>query len=124
MAARTVGARTFTTAAEARAYQASLWTEAQFQQVVMGAARRLGWRIYHTHDSRRSQPGFPDLVLVHTLHGVLWRELKRAKGGRVSPEQAEWLECLTIAGQDARIWRPQDWLDGTITNELRGGDTT
>lgn len=124
MAARTVGTRTFTTAAEARAYQAHQWTEAQFQQVVMSAARRLGWRIYHTHDSRRSQPGFPDLVLVHTLHGVLWRELKRAKGGRVSPEQAEWLEHLTIAGQDARIWRPQDWLDGTITNELRGGDTT
>lgn len=115
---RTVGTRTFATAAEARQFQAAQWSEAHFQTMVMGMARRLGWRCYHTHDSRRSAPGFPDLVLVHPAHGVMYRELKRAKGGRVSPEQREWLDLLTTAGQDAGIWKPQDYLDDTIRTQL------
>lgn len=113
---------TFTTAAEARAWEAAQWTESTFQAHVMALARRLGWRVYHTHDSRKSAAGFPDLVLVHGVHGVLWRELKREKGGRVSPEQETWLEALRNAGdgEDAGLWYPHDWVDGTIAAELRG----
>src|SRR5688572_19177552 len=39
-------------------------TERAFQAQVVKYARLMGWTAYHTHDSRRSQAGFPDLVLV------------------------------------------------------------
>lgn len=70
---------------------------------------------YHTHDSRRSRRGFPDLVIVGTK-GVLFRELKSAKG-RLTLEQSQWLEQLKAAGQDAAVWRPSDWPT-RIRNEI------
>lgn len=82
-------------------------TEAQFQRLVVDTAKMLGLRVYHTHDSRRSEPGFPDLVIVGS-HGVLFRELKTQKG-RVRPEQQYWLAILHAAGCNAAIWRPQDF---------------
>ena len=39
-------------------------TEKEFQRLVVDYATLHGWMHYHTHDSRRSTPGFPDLVLV------------------------------------------------------------
>lgn len=51
--------------------------------------------------------GFPDLVITGP-NGVLYRELKTMKG-RVSVEQHEWLNTLTEAGADAKVWRPDDW---------------
>ena len=58
-------------------------TEAQFQARVVGIARENGFKVlrkdplqrpldlvYHTHDSRRSVPGFPDLVLCKLADGA------------------------------------------------------
>lgn len=106
-----------TTAAEHRERTVLAWTEKQFQQQIIGLARTLGWRVYHPYDSRRSVPGFPDLVLVHPARGVLWRELKTEKG-RASPAQHDWLHALIEADQDATIWRPRHWNDGTIHQAL------
>ena len=72
---------------------------------------------YHTYDSRRSNPGFPDLVLVG-CNGVLYRELKTDRG-RLTPMQEWWLNSLLDAGQDAGVWRPSDWPD-TILAALQG----
>ena len=96
-------------------------SEKDFQAGVLKLARFHGFTLrYHTHDSRRSAPGFPDLVLVNTRTGrILWRELKRNKG-RVSPEQREWLDGLTACGMDAAVWRPNDLDDGTVLAQLRG----
>lgn len=66
----------------------------------------MGLEYYHTYDSQRSQPGFPDLVIVGE-HGVLFRELK-TESGRLTPMQVHWLHVLTLAGQNARLWRPSD----------------
>lgn len=62
---------------------------------------------YHTHDSRRSEPGWPDLVIVGD-NGVLFRELK-SKVGRVSKEQRMWMQAMELAGLDVGVWRPEDW---------------
>jgi len=93
-------------------------TEAELQEAVRSAALMGGWRFYHTHDSRRSPAGFPDLVLLHPKRRLLlFVELKSATG-RLSLDQADWLDCLGEIGQDcgrvyAEVWRPAD-LDRAI----------
>jgi hypothetical protein len=82
-------------------------TEKQFQGAVVELCRLRGYLTYHTNDSRRSDPGFPDLVIVG--HGrVLYRELKR-EGGRVSPAQRVWIDWLERHGADVAVWTPKDW---------------
>lgn len=100
-----------------RRLQAASMSERQLQDHVIALARRLGWLCYHTHDSRRSQPGFPDLVMVRGR--VLYRELK-SSSGVVSPQQQVWLQQLQVAGADAGVWKPAHLMDGTIERELRG----
>lgn len=106
------------TPTEYRARQAAAMTEAVLQTRVIAHARATGWLAYHTHDSRRSQPGFPDLVLVSERRGrVLFRELKTERG-RLSEPQREWLRALAAAGQDAAVWRPTDLFADRVLNEL------
>ncbi len=83
-------------------------SEKHFQVQVLELARLSGWRCYHTHDSRKSAPGFPDLVLVRSPV-VLFAELK-TEGGEATPEQRVWLAALRACpGVAARLWRPGDW---------------
>lgn len=108
------------TAAEYAAMQAKSMREDALQALVMAAAKRHGWRSYHTHDSRRSDPGFPDLVLVHASRRLLlFRELK-TQTGRIRPDQVTFLADLAATGADVAIWRPLDWFNHTIQNELAG----
>lgn len=81
-------------------------TEKQFMQQVIDYARMFRWRAYHTFNSRRSEPGFPDLVLVRRR--LLFAELK-ADNGTVSQAQAEWIAALQDAGEEVYVWRPKDW---------------
>ncbi len=91
-------------------------SEKQFQAQVVAAARLAGWLVYHVHDSRRSEAGFPDLVLCHPQRRrLLFRELKSLRG-RVRQEQRLWLWVLRQCGQDARVWRPDQWSE--IRREL------
>lgn len=79
-------------------------SEAQFQLAVLNVAGFYHWRPYHTHDSRRSHKGFPDLVLVRDER-LVFAELKSTKG-RLRPEQREWLDALSIvAGVEVYLWR-------------------
>lgn len=71
---------------------------------------------YHTRDSRRSAPGFPDWVFAGR-RGVMFRENKTARG-RVWPDQRQWLDLLDWAGADAAVWRPADLASGRISYEL------
>lgn len=66
----------------------------------------LGWKGYHTHDSRRSPSGFPDWILVR---GERWiaAELKR-QNGTTTRAQDLWLMACGHAGAETYIWRPSD----------------
>jgi hypothetical protein len=81
-------------------------SEAQWQAAVLDLAHALKWEHYHTHDSRRSPSGFPDLVLVRDR--VIFAELKSERGDLVGT-QYEWLMRLVHAGMEAYVWRPSDW---------------
>ncbi len=89
--------------------------EGELQDLVVAAARSMGLLCYHTYDSRRSEPGFPDLVIVGSRN-ILFRELKSATG-RLSPTQVYWLGALELTGADVEVWRPADW-PVRITREL------
>ena len=74
---------------------------------VRSLARLHGWLCYHTYDSRRSEPGFPDVVATNGQR-VLFAELKN-KTGKVTREQQQWLELLAHAQTiDVHLWRPSD----------------
>lgn len=85
-------------------------SEKHFQAQIVELAGLSGWLVYHTHDSRRSAPGFPDLVLVRPPC-VLFAELKSERG-KLRPEQGEWLAALRACERvEAHLWRPGKWDD-------------
>lgn len=71
---------------------ASLTDEAAFQVRVVGLLQLHGYRVYHTHDSRRSEPGFPDLLAIRGGR-LLAIELKVGRR-QVTAEQREWLRLF------------------------------
>lgn len=89
-------------------------TEKELQDMVLEACKVLGLLAYHTHDSRRSQPGFPDLVIVGKA--VEFWELK-AERGKVSAAQRDWILRLRQGGCYAGVFRPSDW--SVIEHRLR-----
>lgn len=82
-------------------------TEAHFQAQVVKLADLMHWRWYHTHDSRRSPAGFPDLVLLRRPR-VIFLELK-ADRTPVTDAQQRWIDELRACGQEAYIARPKHW---------------
>ncbi len=80
-------------------------SEAEFQQMIIDRAKLLGWLVYHTHESRRSAPGFPDLVMSRRGR-VLFVEVKSQKG-KVSEAQQCWLDSLSRChALEVHVWRP------------------
>lgn len=103
---------------EYRQIEARNMPEKTLQTRVELHARQFGWLCYHTHDSRRSQPGWPDVFLTHPHTGkIIVRELKTMTG-RVTKAQREWLDALGNAGLDTGVWRPIDLLTGDILRTL------
>jgi hypothetical protein len=91
-------------------------TEAALLARVIHLCDLYGALVYHTHDSRGSRPGFPDLVIAGPL-GILWRELK-VVNGRLTFEQRQWGRGLREAGQDFEVWTPDDYASGRVGWEI------
>jgi len=111
-----------------------LISERSFQSTVIALARTYGWIVGFTHDARKSEPGEPDLRMVHPhQHRVLFAELKTIRGRLTSgrwndagsrwlPGQDEWGAALAeCPGVEYYLWRP-DGLDGEIERILGGSD--
>ena len=105
-------------------------SEAELQAVVEGLFRSQGWLVYHSVDSRGTEPGLLDIVAVRPPR-VLFLELKSSKGildthvrytkgtrnrpARRLPTQREWYEALKeCPGVETYLCSPSDWFDGTI----------
>lgn len=90
--------------------------ESELQQEVERLCESLGLLWFHDRDSRRNNPGFPDLVVVGR-NGVVFAELKSATG-TLRPAQRDWCIALRAAGARYVLWRPESLADGTILREL------
>jgi len=86
---------------------AAEYTEKQFLEQVIDAARTLGWEPYHPWLSIHSQSGWPDLALVRPPRLIL-AELKSQKG-KLRESQIHWLDLLgRCEGFEVYLWRPAD----------------
>ena len=84
--------------------------EDDFQRWLRARAAEWGWLYSHNGDSRRSDPGFPDTVLVNGPHGCC-AELKMP-GKHPKPAQVLWLDALArlqfrIRCQFTCLWYPE-----------------
>lgn len=102
-------------------------SEKELQKAIIGHARLLGWRVGYfpriqdVHGTWRTPvgadgKGFPDLLCLRDR--VLVMEVK-SDGGRVSPEQDEWLAAFRMAGVEACVVNRQMWEDGRVDAILR-----
>lgn len=93
--------------------------ESELQAAVTGLLDLYGWLWYHTHDSRKSRKGFPDITAVNAKQQrTIFAELK-GDGGHPTDEQRVWLEWLEHAGTEAYLWRPEHWDTGEINRILK-----
>lgn len=105
-------------------------SESQLQKAVIDLARTLGWKVAHFRPALTARgwrtpveadgAGYPDLTLAHPKQRrLIFAELK-ARGGRLSLEQVEWLDTLTDTECcEVACWLPVDWTDGTVERLLR-----
>jgi hypothetical protein len=99
-------------------------SERSFQDAVTAYARLTGWRYAHHRAARTvhgwrtpvtGDIGVPDLLLARRGR-LVFAELKR-QGGRLRPEQREWLDALSLTPAEVYVWTPADWP--TIERVLR-----
>ena len=72
------------------------------------------------HKAAGAKKGIPDLFLpvpMNEFHG-LYIEMKRARGGTVSPEQKVWISLLKQQGYEAIVCRGADEAKQAIENYL------
>lgn len=92
-------------------------TEKDLSDTVAQIAKIHGWIGYHTHDSRRSNPGFPDWCFTRNGR-TLFVELKTSKG-KATAVQMIWLEALAkTPGVECYLWRPESLRSGEINQAL------
>lgn len=105
--------------ADARALLAASMTEREWQAQAHDLLRMMGYvLVYHTQDSRHSEPGFPDTIAIriHPTPRLFVAEWKAEKG-RPTPAQNVWLAAFCAVGVDARVWRPSQIAE--LTEVLR-----
>lgn len=109
-------------------------SEAAFQALVIELAQHRGWIVAHFRPGivggRHMTPvaadgaGFPDLCMAHARHGVIFAELKAARG-RLTVEQQLWQGVLTAApGVQHHVWRADRTPLPDIDRVLTGREVT
>lgn len=70
-------------------------TEKQLQGQIREVAKRLQMYHYHTARSDRSEPGFPDSLLVAPTGGTLWCLEAKIDTAHPTLAQQRWLDALS-----------------------------
>ena len=123
---------TTTSAAEYRKAAAKAMPERELQENVRQLCKSINALYYHTFRSDRSPAGFPDCIIITGDDRLIAAELKR-EGKSPTDLQWEWLQGFGRVANSYDhyghpnvywyVWRPSDWLDGTIERILRGETT-
>lgn len=103
---------------EVRQAQWDAMSEEQFRLNIRDAAKQLGWPVcYHVYLSNKSDPGFPDNVIMRDTPRprLIFAELKR-ENGKVTKAQRFVLDILSVIHEhvpfvEVYLWRPHDWDD-------------
>ena len=90
-------------------YHAANLSEQDFMTQVIDLAHLYHWLVYHTYDSRRSAPGYPDLTFCHPTRCQYFLAELKAEKGRLSPAQQRWIDALHAAGIECHVWRPSNF---------------
>ena len=91
--------------------------EKEFQLEVEKRCDANGVHYWHVTKIDPGMKGFPDLCILGS-HKMIFRELKKATYNSPKGEQARLIYKLKGAGQDVKVWTPDDLEDGTIDQEL------
>ena len=93
-------------------------THKQMDSMVRKICQLRGFLCYHTHDSRKSDKGFPDWCILMDDE-VLYVELKTGKDG-LRAEQFNWVARLRQMGEKAFVVRDEHigWLVDYISNKF------
>ena len=93
-------------------FMAETQTEKEFGDNVEKFAKARGWLVHRDPTWRPTctNAGYPDLTMLRD-RVLIFAELKREKGGRLTPDQVEWLGEIERIGTPVRayVWRPSDW---------------
>ena len=86
-------------------------SEKDWQQQIINCAEQNGWLVYHTRDSRGSNKGFLDLVLVKPPRVIFWEcKTEDEKKSKPTEEQKLWIRKLKLCrAVYADIVRPHHW---------------
>lgn len=89
-------------------------TEKEWTELVKALALMGGSLFYHTFNSKHSPKGFPDCVAVRELGDgttkLVFAELKREGGAKVSEHQRMWLDMLSrVSVVESYLWTPDDY---------------
>lgn len=100
--------------------------EAELQDNIIELGHLFGWKIAHFRPALTKHgwrtpvaadgKGFVDLVLVRDR--LIAIEVKSERGS-LSDDQVDWQRALVSAGVEYHLWRPRDWVDGTVERVLR-----
>lgn len=98
--------------------QALAMSEPQLQNKIIADAKALGVRwCYHTWNSQHSAAGMPDLLLLHDGRAIA-AELKREGKSATAAQVAVLHQFGLLAGVEAFLWRPSDYLAGRVAAAL------
>lgn len=90
--------------------------EEQTQSAICNLCDYLHLKWFHNPDSRRVNPGLPDLIIIGP-RGVIYVELK-SRTGELRKAQEETIVLLRQSQQRVFVWRHTDLFDGTVLREL------
>lgn len=88
-------------------------TEKALQEAIVEASGYLGYRHFHAFDMRRSDSGFPDLILLRQRDGRRFAIECKTERGKPTQAQLDWLSLFAACGIPSMIVRPSD-LDNVL----------
>lgn len=94
------------------------WMEINYPEHRVAATPNAAKRHFKTGKSLKDEgmsKGFPDLSIPSLF---LYIEMKRLKGGRLSPEQKAWLEYLRSVGYRAEVAKGAEEAKRIVLEEL------